>query len=519
MQTLTDILRRTVQVNGSKPATVFNGRRHTWKEMEDRVARLASALVQRGHSKGSRIAGLGLNSDRYYEFLFFPGWMGASFVPINIRLALPEIIYWLTNSDSEVLLIDDPFLPMLPEIKKQVPQIETVVYIGENETPTGLLSYEEMIAGAEPMAPVEINGQDVAGLFYTGGTTGRSKGVMLSHFSLSYNALQMLPMYKWDCDDSYLHVAPMFHLADGIHSVITATMGIANHFIPTFDPVGTMKTIQENKITSCAMVPLMVGAVVHHPDVKTYDLSSLKTVVYGASPMPESVVRQAIQVIPQAGFLQIYGQTEASPAITCLEPKCHALEGPYAGKLRSAGQAVPGVTLSIRDDQGNPVPPGTPGEIWIRGGNVMLGYNGMPEVTAETITDGWLHTGDGGYLDEDGFLFIVDRMKDMIISGGENVYSQEVENAIYQHPAIAEAAVIGIPSDKWGEQVHAIVRLKPDHTLSEEALIAYCKAQIAGYKCPRSVFISKDPLPVSGAGKLLKKEMRKPYWEGRESQI
>ncbi len=519
MQTLIATLRRAAQVYGDKTATVFNGRRHTWKELENRVARMGAALTAQGCGKNSGIACLALNSDRYYEYYFFCGWIGASFIPINIRLAVPEIVYWLTDSCAEVLFIDDAFMKMLPEIKKQVPGLKTVVYMGENETPEGLNAYEDMVTQNAPIEPAEISGEDVAGLFYTGGTTGRSKGVMLSHSGLSYNALQMLPMYKWDCDDKYLHVAPMFHLADGIHSIITVTMGVANYFIPAFEPVAAMKALQEHKITCSTIVPVMMGMIVNHADVKNYDFSSLRTVVYGASPMPEAVIRSAMQLMSRAGFLQIYGQTEASPAITCLEPKYHCLEGSGAGKLRSAGQAVPGVTLSIRDPDGKSVPTGTAGEIWIRGGNVMLGYNGLPEITAETLKDGWLHTGDGGYLDEDGFLFIVDRIKDMIISGGENVYSQEVENAIYQHPAVLQAAVIGIPSEKWGEQVHAIVHLKPGQALTEEELIAHCKKLIAGYKCPRSVIVSDDPLPVSGAGKLVKKKLRTPHWKGKDKQV
>jgi long-chain acyl-CoA synthetase len=469
--------------------------------------------------EGDRVAILALNSDRYYEYYFAVPWAGAVFVPINTRLAPAEMVYWLNDSESSVLFIDDTFLAPLAAIEDQLETLRTRIYLGEGPPPEGFVAYEKLIQAGEPIAASSRGGDDLAGLFYTGGTTGRSKGVMLSHRGLTFNPLQAQPIFQFSPEDVFLHAAPMFHLADGFFCMAAATFGVRNVFVPAFNPVQVLETIQRERITQALLVPTMVNMVVHHPDIGRYDLSSLQRVLYGASPMPEAVIRRAMDVIPNATFVQAYGQTEASPVLTLLGPEYHTTAGPYAGKLASAGCAVPGVDLAILDAEGREVPRRRIGEICVRGDNVMLGYWKLPEITAETLRGGWLHTGDGGYMDEEGFVFIVDRVKDMIISGGENVYSAEVENAIYQHEAVAECAVIGIPHDTWGEQVHAVVRCKEGKTLSEEELITHCRRLIAAFKCPWSVEFVTASLPLSGAGKILKRELRKPYWEGQERKV
>jgi len=333
------------------------------------------------------------------------------------------------------------------------------------------------------------------------------------------NALQTVAILDSRPGDRILHVAPMFHIADAFVCMTAVAMNASNYFIPAFDPVSTLQALQEYQIERLLLVPTMVNMLVYHPEVADYDLKCVRSVLYGASPMPESVIRQAMKILPQTHFFQAYGQTESAPALTVLSSQRHTFEGPLAGKMKSAGQAIPGVELAIFDEQGQPVAAGTVGEICARGPNVMLGYRNLAEQTKNTIVDGWLHTGDGGYLDEEGFLFIVDRVKDMIISGGENVYSAEVENAIYQHSAVSQCAVIGIPHDKWGEQVHAVVVLAPDQELTEASLIDHCKAMIAGFKCPRSITFQADALPLSGAGKILKTELRKPFWADGERNV
>jgi long-chain acyl-CoA synthetase len=311
----------------------------------------------------------------------------------------------------------------------------------------------------------------------------------------------------------------MFHAADNAVNFVVTAAGGSHLFMPRFDPSAFLKIVAEKKATATLIVPTMINMIVNHPDVARTDASSLSLVGYGASPMPQAVIRRAFVALPHARWLQAYGQSEAAPCMTFLAPDWHALEGPRAGKLKSAGRAALGCEIAILDANDQEAPRGQVGEICGRGDNVMLGYWRQPELTEKALRGGWLHTGDGGYMDEDGFVYVVDRMKDMIVSGGENVYSAEVEQALYQHPFVAECAVIGIPDAKWGEAVHAVVRLKPGTQATEEGIIAHCHGLIAGYKAPRSVSFRDEPLPVSGAGKILKTELRRPFWQGRDRAV
>ncbi|MDP6565576.1 MAG: long-chain-fatty-acid--CoA ligase [Alphaproteobacteria bacterium] len=516
---ISSTIRRAAQVNGNGLATDYLDRQQTWSEFASRIARLAGGLRGIGLAPGDRIAMLALNSDRYLEYFFAVPWAGGVFVPINTRLAPPEILYWLNDSGATTLLIDDNFAPLLPKLQGQMDTVKTIVHVGDGAAPEGMLSFEGLIDGVEEMPPIDKGGHELAGLFYTGGTTGRSKGVMLSHRNLLLNAIQFAGVAGFRADTNYLHAAPMFHLANGAATFCIASMAGTSTIITAFEPIATLEAMQNKRVSLVLLVPTMVNMVVNHPEAGNYDLSSLQDVLYGASPMPEAVINKAMEVIPNAGFHQAYGQTEAGPVLTMLGPERHVTDGPLAGKMKSAGQAIPGVEVCIVDEDDNEMPPDTVGEICGRGENVMLGYWNQTEMSAETLRNGWLHTGDGGRMDEDGFVYVVDRVKDMIISGGENVYSAEVENAIYQHPGVAECAVIGIPHEKWGEQVHAIVRLKEGEAVDEGQIIGHCHEVIANYKCPRSVEFHPEPLPLSGAGKILKTELRKPYWEGEEKQV
>ncbi|WP_047309702.1 AMP-binding protein, partial [Rhodopseudomonas palustris] len=354
---------------------------------------------------------------------------------------------------------------------------------------------------------------------YTGGTTGRSKGVMLSHGNLMANALNALGEGLFPGTSVYLHAAPMFHLANGAAMYSLLLSGGSNVMIPSFTPEGVMQAMQNDRVTDVLLVPTMIQMFVDHPALKNYDLSSLKNIVYGASPISEAVLARASAALPNVQFTQAYGMTELSPIATLLHWKEHIGDGKAKGRQRAAGRATLGCEVRIVDAEDRTVPYGTVGEICVRGDNVMMGYWERPEETARALLGGWMHTGDGGYMDELGFVYVVDRVKDMIISGGENVYSVEVENAVAQHPAVAQCAVIGIPHEAWGEQVHAVVVTKAGATVTADELIAHCKALIAGYKCPRSVEITETPLPLSGAGKILKRELRQPYWENRERRV
>ena len=510
MFSLTQIIRRANQINSNGIATHDGERRQTWRELLDKVGRFARGLRRLNLGDGDCAAILAHNSDRYYEFLFSVPWAGGIFQPINTRLAGPEIVYWLNDSEAEILFVDSNFTSLIATIKRELIHVKQFVFIDEGEIPDGYTSYSDLI-DCDPIEDRGRQGDDIVGLYYTGGTTGRSKGVMISHTNFAVNAIQTLSLLDFRRADRFLHVAPMFHIADAILCMMSATVAGANYFKPGFEPLSTLAAIEEYKIQQILLVPTMINMTVNHPEITNFDLTSLKTVVYGASPMPESVIKKTIEVLPDVDLFQAYGQTETSPIITLLQPERHVFEGPLAGKTKSAGQCVPGIDLAIMAEDGQVVAVGVVGEICMRGPNMMPGYQNLIEQTKKTIVEGWLHTGDGGYLDEDGFLFIVDRVKDMIISGGENVYSAEVENAIYQHPAVNQCAVIGIPHEKWLEQVHAIVVLHEGQELSEKQLIDHCKSLIASYKCPRSAAFQTEPLPLSGAGKILKTELRKPY--------
>jgi long-chain acyl-CoA synthetase len=515
MGNLSRTLRRAIQVNGEGVATDCGDRRRTWRELGDRVARIAGGLRRLGVGDGDRVAILSLNSDRYFEAYFAIAWAGGVFVPVNTRLAGPELAHWLGDSGSAVLLVDDAFAHVPEELADRLPDLGRVVHIGDGPPRGSAVAWEEL-AGSTPAPDAGRGGEDLAGIFYTGGTTGRSKGVMLQHRSLSINPLQVLPEMGVARGAVVLHVAPMFHVGEGFFSMLSATVAGESVFLPAFDPGAVLHAIEAKRVNWAFLVPTMINMVVHHPEAETRDLSSLHGMFYGASPMPEAVIERALELMPHTRFHQAYGQTESSPVITMLGPEHHV---PGGAKLRSAGQAVPGVDLAILDPDGREVGCGQIGEICARGDNIMQGYWNLPDATARTLRGGWLHTEDAGLVDEEGFLFIVDRLKDMIISGGENVYSSEVENALYQHPAVAECAVIGIPHDTWGEQVHAIVRLEPDQQVDADTLIEWCHGLIAGFKCPRSVEFREVPLPVSGAGKVLKRELREPYWSGQARAV
>ncbi|MEE4299268.1 MAG: long-chain-fatty-acid--CoA ligase [Pseudomonadales bacterium] len=515
MLSLGAVARRAAQINPKGVALIDEGRELTWGEFPDRLARLAGGLRGLGIENGERAAILALNSARYYEFYFATAWAGGVFVPVNTRLAGPEIVHWLTDSGARVVCVDATFLEQVQGLRDQLPELETIVYLGD-DAPEGTVAWDALAERA-PVEDAGRGGDDLAGLFYTGGTTGRSKGVMLSHQNLVVNALQIAPILGVKRGDRLLHTAPMFHIADWVICMSAAVAGGCNWFRPAFEPVDVMETIARERIQKLLMVPTMINMVANHPALADHDLSSLERILYGASPMPEAVIAKVLEVLPGVEMVQAYGQTEAAPCVTMLAPEYHTVDpaSPFAGKLKSAGQAIPGVEVAVLDENDQPVGVGEVGEVCCRGPNVMLGYRNLPEQTEATLRNGWLHTGDGGRMDEDGFLFIVDRVKDMIVSGGENVYSAEVENALASHPAVAQCAVIGVPDEKWGERVHAIVFTKEGAEVSEQSILDHCRGLIAGYKCPRSVTFRDEPLPLSGAGKILKTELRKPFWTGQ----
>ena len=518
---LTQALKRSAQVNENGLATKDGNRSFTWKQSMQRISKLAGGLKKLDFKTDERAAILSLNSDRYFEILYAAPWAGGIFVPINTRLAPPEIEFWLNDSESSILFVDKNFSNIAKELIEtgKVPSIKKCIYISDGEVPDNMENYEDIVKSSDPIDDALRGYDDIAGIFYTGGTTGRSKGVMLSHRNLVTNAFNTLASFKFEDTLRWLHAAPMFHIAD-VTGVITITQLAGEHyFIPGFTPDAVLKSIESNKITDTILVPTMINMLVYNTEVKKHDLSSLRQISYGASPMPESVILKAMEVIPKCTFAHAYGQTECAPLLTVAGPECHVLEGPLAYKFKSTGKPVPGVEIKIVDENSQEVPRGEVGEIAARGPNVMLGYWRQKELTNKSIKNDWMHTGDGGYMDEEGFIFIVDRVKDMIISGGENIYSAEVENAIYQLEGVIECAVIGIPNEQWGEAVHAIVRIDQHSNISEQNVIDHSKNLIAWFKCPKSVSFREEPMPLSGAGKILKTKLREPFWEGHEKQV
>ena len=515
---LTHGLRRLAQINRNGVATGFEGRRRTWGEVAARVARAASGLRELGAAEGERVAILSLNSDLYLEAYLAAAWAGAVIVPLNVRWSAIENHDALEDCRAKILIVDRAFAELGAEIAAGFPGM-ALVYADGDEAPSGMTPWEVLATASDPIPDAMRKASDLAGIFYTGGTTGRSKGVMLSHGNLTANAFNALAEGLFGADCTYLHAAPMFHLANGAAMVSLLLSGGSNRMIRAFTPEAVLKAIQDEKVTDVLLVPTMIQMLVDHPKAGDYDLSSLRRVAYGASPISEAVLDRAMKTLPGVEFAQAYGQTELSPIATVLHWKEHIGEGREKGRHRSAGRATLGAEVRIVDPDDNPVPTGTVGEICVRGDIVMMGYWERPEETAAALKGGWMHTGDGGYLDEDGFVYVVDRVKDMIITGGENVYSVEVENALALHPAVAQAAVIGIPHEHWGEQVHAVVHVAAGVEVSETELIEHCRARIAHYKAPRSVELRAEPLPLSGAGKILKRDLRAPHSDKAQRNV
>jgi long-chain acyl-CoA synthetase len=511
-------LRRAAQVKPHGPATSFGSRRRTWAECAERVSKVAGGLTGLGLVRGDRVAILALNSDRYFELMYAIPWAGGVVVPLNTRLASPEIEYILDDSGAVMLFIDTAMAHHLAALDGKIPKVREIVWLDDTPAPPPssqpqLLAYEDL-AGYEAIDDAGARDEEIGGLFYTGGTTGRSKGVMLTHTNLVVNAMNAVAGIGFNGDTVYIHSGPMFHLADGA-STFGVTMAAGRHtFIPRFDPVEVLQNVQAERVTNATLVPTMVNMVVNHPRFPEFDISSLKLVLYGASPMPEGVIRKAMAAMPTVKFMHAYGMTEAAPIVTLLDPRYTTLDGPFAGRHKSCGQVAPTVECKVVDDSRHEVPRGTPGELAIRGANIMKGYWNKPAETEAVLHDGWYYSGDGAYMDDEGFVYIVDRLKDMIISGGENVYSAEVENAISLIPGVAEVAVIGVPDERWGERVHAIIVPRAGANLTADGVMEHCRQQIAGYKCPRSVDFRSETLPLSGAGKVLKRELREPYWKG-----
>ena len=500
MHTLADPLHHAARHYADYPATICGDIRLTYAEMTARCRRLGGALTALGLAPGDRVAILAANSHQYIETYMAVPAAGFAVVPLNTRHSDAELAYALEDSGAKILLID-----RAPGALEAL--VERIVQL-----PDG---YESLIGGAAEIELGEgVDEQSLAGLFYTGGTTGKSKGVMLSHRNLIANCHNWTAITQPTSEDITIVMAPLFHAA-GSNSVIASIWsGGTQLVIPSFNPGEILDQIARERATQTLGVPIMIAALAEEQHANPRDVSSVRTVAHGASPIATEVIRRAITAFPDAEFIHLYGATELAPIATGLR---HEERMTHSDLLRSCGQAVPGVAVRIVKAEGEECAPHEIGEIAVQGPNVMQGYWNKPEETAAALRGGWYYSGDLGYADENSYIFLMDRAKDMIVSGAENVYCTEVEEILHQHPAVLQAAVFGIPDDKWGEAVHAAIQLR--HAVEAEELIAFCRDKIAGYKVPKGIDFWDQPLPISGPGKILKRELRKPYWQGRDKQI
>ncbi|MBV8592832.1 MAG: long-chain-fatty-acid--CoA ligase [Caulobacteraceae bacterium] len=506
---LTQFLERNLLCQPDAVALVDGSRNFTWRDLDDRVSRLASALVGSGLVRGGRVAMLADNSHKYVEFYLAAAWAGAVAVPLNHRLADPEMSHVLADSGAEVLLVDRNHECRVDAILEGGTGMRRVIRVGEAGE---VDDYETLLAAATPMEPAPAEDDDIIGIFYTGGTTGLPKGVMLTHKNMWASAWSFAIHVGIGPGSVSLCSGPLFHVSAMAALVPFLMIGGRVIVLPRFSTGGVIDAIERQGVTVMNGVPTMARMLLEDPRFLRCDRSSLRTVMFGGAPLPDALIDEFADAVPSGRMMPAYGMTELTACATILTdwPEARARG---ARRLRSSGQPVVGTHIRILDPSGRPVPNGELGEICVRGDIVMKGYWRRPDLTAATVRDGWMHTGDVGHMDDGGHVFIVDRLKDMIISGGENVYSAEVENVLALMPGVAECAVIGVPDERWGERVHAVVRFLPGVSASSAELIAHCRTRIAGYKAPRSVEIREAPLPLSAANKILKSELRRQWLE------
>ncbi len=514
-----DLLTRAARWYPDKEAVVFEGTRLTYRELNERTNRLAAALIETGRKPGDRVGLICHNSHHFTEVFFACAKIGAASTNLNWRLSPKELAFLLNDAEPDVVVFSKRFEYLFEPMKQEVKKKTTYIAV-DGVIDKQMVDYEKLIAKYKPAEPkVTVDENDTVLLLYTSGTTGRPKGVMLTHRNMTANSFSTIIEMEMTRDWNILGLLPIFHV--GIFVLINMVLiGAKVTYVHSFDPKAIFEVVQKEKTNATAFTPVIFKFLLDHPDIDKYDLSSLRKIIYATAPMPVELLKRSIKRF-NCDFIQFFGMTETSPTLTMLVREDHVLDGPdYKVKwLGSAGRPVANVRVRVIDEQGKDCPPGVIGEIIGSGDNVMKGYYKMPEATAAAIRDGWYYSGDMGYFDEHGYLFIADRKKDMIISGGENIYPREVEEAILLMPGVADVAVIGVPDDAWGEAVKAIIVKKPDAaSLTEQAVIDHCKKNIASYKKPKSVdFV--EALPRSALGKILKHELRDPFWKGRERKI
>jgi len=508
--TFDELIRHWAIEKSDQVALEQDGEALTFAQLEERSRQIVAMLVAHGLTKGDRIAWLGKNARHYFELFYSAARIGIVMVPVGWRLAAPEIAYILGDTGAKVLFTDEGFDELATKACSEMGNPPEVV---------GTPAAQEEIASA-PAVDFEGAGPDDAVLqLYTSGTTGNPKGAVLTNanlFSLRQPAEEAAqPWSQWDEDEAILICMPCAHIGGTGLGIMALAAGIRGIVQAEFTPDGVLDGFEQG-ITRLFIVPAALQMVVHHPRAKTTDMSGVRYVMYGAAPIPLDLLREAVQTIPEAGFLQCYGMTETTGTIAILPPEDHCLEGNQ--RMKSAGKAVPGAELKVVGEDGKELPRGEVGELACKSPSNMMGYWKLPEATEGALKEGWMFTGDAAYMDEDGYVYIHDRMKDMIISGGENVYPAQVESAIYGHPAVGEVAVIGVPDEIWGEAVKACVVPKPGIDFDPDDIIAFTRERLAGFKVPKSVDVIPE-MPRNASGKILRRELRAPYWQGRDRQV
>jgi fatty-acyl-CoA synthase len=515
-------LRYAEQQFPNKVGVVCEGQRFTYSEVGTRVRQLAGALLSLGVKPGGRVAFLSTNCHRLLEAYFGVIEAGAVLLPLNIRLSAQELAYILHDAGVKLLMLESVFLPLVESFRQSVPLIENFILLDDAARPGWVRreNYEDLLAAATPFRCdfMTVDENEVAELFYTSGTSANPKGVMLTHRNIYLHALNVALAMKSTHDTVELHTIPLFHANGWGAAHLLTLLGATHVMIHRFDPREVFRLIERERVSSCCLVPAMAVAMVNCPEIEKYDLSSLDRINIGGAASSPTLIRtmeEKFKCLCYSG----YGLTETSPVLTISPMKTGLYweaEKRYEGQART-GYAIPGVELRVVGSDGKDVPANGEaiGEVWARSDGVMAGYWNDTEATERALADGWLHTGDMATIDQDGYVLIVDRKKDMIVSGGENVSSLEVEKMLAAHPDVYEAAVIPVPDARWGEVPKAFVVLKADSTVTESELLEFCRSRLAHYKCPKSVeFLSS--LPKTATGKFLKKELRKKYWASQE---
>jgi acyl-CoA synthetase (AMP-forming)/AMP-acid ligase II len=509
----TAILTRWEQEQPDRPAITFADTTRTWAEFARRVRQNAAAQRTAGLVPGDRIAVLDLNHPSCLELTLACAQVGTANAVVNFRLAPPEIVYVINDAAARILFVGPEFAAAIDQVRDKLPTVEQVIHVGgDGDEYEAWLAAHEPDPEAHPAAPDDCFVQ-----LYTSGTTGFPKGAMLTHRAMLAHSTNVMADFDLD-DDSRVQVAmPLFHVGGTSYALLAISCGAHIVMLRVPDPVAVLESLESQRITHTFLVPALLAAMTQVPGAADRDFSALRALSYGASPMPLPVMRACLNLFPGV-MHQVYGMTEACGVVSSLGPEDHDPDRPE--RLVSAGTPIHGVEIEIRDPAtGDPVPTGEPGEIWVRTDQLMGGYWGKPDATAAVVTeDGWLRSGDGGHMDADGYVYVTDRIKDMIISGGENIYPAEIERVLAEHPSIGDVAVIGVPDERWGEVPKAVVVPAHGAAIDADALIAYCREHLAAFKCPRSVDVL-DELPRNPTGKVLKKELRAPYWEGRDRRI